>query len=113
MARLAGIGDETDYGLGSDDDAMTYELMTGWLNSGSDSYISTFTLASFDDLGYTTLWSTGAYDGMTVEELIALVSSETSAVAVAAVPLPQGLFLGLSALGAMGSLSMLRRRQWA
>lgn len=102
--------DEYDYGVGVGYDDMAYELMTGWLNSGSESYISAFTLASFEDLGYTTLWSEGDYDGMTVEDLIALVSADIDLTTVAAVPLPNGLFLGLTALG---SLIGLGRRRWA
>ncbi|ARE40998.1 Zinc metalloendopeptidase, leishmanolysin family [Rhodovulum sp. P5] len=90
--------DETDYGLGTDD--ITYELMTGWYNGADSAYISAFTLASFEDLGYTTLWSEGSYTAMSIDELIAMVT---------AVPLPGSLMLIGSGFGLLTLIRKGRR----
>jgi len=84
-----GHWDEPDGGFPNGDP----ELMTGWLNSGP--FLSTYSLASFEDICYVTR---AGYTDATVSELSALV---------AAVPLPAGLPLGLTGLLMLG---LMRRR---
>lgn len=96
-----GHWDEVDGGKGTDDRLngwtnstdISRDLMTGWLNGNG--YLSTFSLASFSDIGYETLED---YETMTLAELEEAVNS---------VPLPAGTVLLISALGGLG---LVRRR---
>lgn len=106
--------DEVD--RGSDrSDPITFELMTGWLNLGSDAYVSAFTVAAFQDIGYTTLLASDAYMSMTVEELIELYQTPSSQTGgdTTGVPLPPSAWLLAGGIGGLGLMRKVAARQKA